>query len=263
MTQRIVTGVIGAAVFLGILFLGGLYFEIGVAALAVIAIYELFMMKGLKIFSLEGILASFACLSLVLPVASWFNMSSDASFVFFGLFLFLMLIGMVFLNGKYSLEDIGFPFLAAFYVGFGFQNLVLAREKGVILVLLAVFIVWSTDMGAYFVGRSFGRHKLAPTISPNKTIEGSIGGILAAVVISVIMIVAFKNQLPAIGLVKMIVFAVIFSIVSQLGDLVESSIKRQYGVKDSGKILPGHGGILDRFDSLIFVFPIMHLLGLF
>ena len=77
------------------------------------------------------------------------------------------------------------------------------------------------------------------------------------------MFIFYKNDLPQIGFVKLVLFTIVFSIVGQIGDLVESSIKRHYGVKDSGKLLPGHGGVLDRFDNLIFVFPIMHLLGLF
>ncbi|HAP14931.1 MAG TPA: phosphatidate cytidylyltransferase, partial [Lactococcus sp.] len=97
----------------------------------------------------------------------------------------------------------------------------------------------------------------------NKTVEGSVGGIFSAVVVTIIMFIFYKNELPQIGFVKLILFTIVFSIVGQIGDLVESSIKRHYGVKDSGKLLPGHGGVLDRFDNLIFVFPVMHLLGLF
>ena len=88
-------------------------------------------------------------------------------------------------------------------------------------------------------------------------------GILSAVVVAILMFIFYKNDLPQIGFVKLVLFTIVFSIVGQIGDLVESSIKRHYGVKDSGKLLPGHGGVLDRFDNLIFVFPIMHLLGLF
>ena len=92
---------------------------------------------------------------------------------------------------------------------------------------------------------------------------GSVGGIVSAVVVALVMYFLFTKELPQIGFVKLVIFTIIFSVVGQIGDLVESSIKRHFVVKDSGKILPGHGGILDRFDNLIFVFPIMHLLGLF
>jgi phosphatidate cytidylyltransferase len=184
----------------------------------------------------------------------------------FTLFLFMMLTGMVLSNGKYSFVDVGFPFLSAFYVGIGFQNLLTARQTSVYIVFLALFIVWATDIGAYAFGRSLKDRfpqKLLPSVSPNKTVVGSVGGIVSAVVVALVMYFLFTKELPQIGFVKLVIFTIIFSVVGQIGDLVESSIKRHFGVKDSGKILPGHGGILDRFDNLIFVFPIMHLLGLF
>ena len=153
--------------------------------------------------------------------------------------------------------------MSAFYIGIGFQNLLAARENSLFILFLALFIVWATDSGAYFVGRKFGKTKLIPSVSPNKTVEGSLGGIVSAVVVALIMVFLYPKQAPSISLLHLVILAAIFSVVGQIGDLVESSLKRHFGVKDSGKILPGHGGILDRFDSLIFVFPMMHLLGLF
>jgi phosphatidate cytidylyltransferase len=131
------------------------------------------------------------------------------------------------------------------------------------VVLLALFIVWSTDIFAYVVGKAIGKTKLMPSVSPNKTVEGSLGGVVFAIITTAIMMLFFNKGALDVSLVKMLFLALVFSIFGQLGDLVESSIKRQYGVKDSGKLLPGHGGILDRFDSLLFVFPLMHVFGLF
>lgn len=265
MKQRIITGVIAGAIFLGLLVLNNpIYFEILVALLVVVAMQELFKMAKLHLLSFEGILATMAALSLALPVGQhFFGLNLDGGVMLFTLFLFAMLTGMVFSKGSYSFENAAFPFLSAFYIGMGFQNLIAARKSGIAVVFLALFIVWATDIGAYFIGKSFGKNKLIPSVSPNKTIEGSLGGIVCAVVVSIIMYFLYSKELHQIGYLKLTIFAIIFSIVGQLGDLVESSIKRHYGVKDSGKILPGHGGILDRFDSLIFVFPFMHLLGLF
>src|SRR5690606_27483192 len=115
-----------------------------------------------------------------------------------------------------------------------------------------------TDSGAYFIGRALGRKKLWPEISPKKTVEGAIGGIASALVLTVI----FQWIHPLFAFPKAIAAALIIAVFGQMGDLVESALKRHYGVKDSGNILPGHGGILDRFDSLIFVFPILHVLQL-
>ena len=110
------------------------------------------------------------------------------------------------------------------------------------------------------VGRKIGKHKLWPVISPNKTWEGSIGAVICAVVIAAIYVTLVPTGRNN---AMMIVLVFFLSIVGQMGDLVESAYKRFYGVKDSGNLIPGHGGVLDRFDSMIFVFPIMHFFGLF
>ncbi|WP_256050626.1 phosphatidate cytidylyltransferase, partial [Staphylococcus aureus] len=141
--------------------------------------------------------------------------------------------------------------------GVGFHYFISTRTEGIAYIVFALVIVWSTDSGAYFVGRKLGKHKLWPEISPKKTIEGFVGGIVIAVIATVIF--QYFAQLDVnYGLLLLV--AVVASMIGQLGDLVESAIKRQYGVKDSGNILPGHGGILDRFDSLIFVLPLLHFI---
>ena len=123
--------------------------------------------------------------------------------------------------------------------------------------LLALCIVWATDSGAYLAGMNYGKRKLAPTVSPNKTFEGALGGILGAILVTIIFMIVDSTVALPYGVYKMSVFAIFFSIAG------ESSIKRHFGVKDSGKFIPGHGGVLDRFDSMLLVFPIMHLFGLF
>ena len=110
------------------------------------------------------------------------------------------------------------------------------------------------------IGRKIGKHKLAPHISPNKTWEGSIGGTVVAVIVAAIYLYFFPQKY-SYGV--MVALTLLFSIGGQLGDLIESALKRHYGVKDSGKILPGHGGIFDRFDSIMFVLPLMHFVGMF
>lgn len=143
----------------------------------------------------------------------------------------------------------------------GFHLMMQARAQSVWVILYALLIVWITDSGAYLIGRKLGKHKLAPHVSPNKTWEGSIGGSLVSVIV-VGLYLAFSPVKFAYGLPIMLLLTVVLSVGGQIGDLIESAFKRHYGVKDSGKILPGHGGILDRFDSLLFVLPLMHLFGL-
>ncbi|WP_192867858.1 phosphatidate cytidylyltransferase [Thaumasiovibrio subtropicus] len=131
---------------------------------------------------------------------------------------------------------------------------------GAQLVMLVCFLVWAADSGAYFSGKSFGKHKMAPAVSPNKTIEGLIGGIVAAIAVTWAGANAFN--IPFQTPWSMLVIAMIAVIASVMGDLVESMFKRVSGIKDSGRILPGHGGILDRIDSLTAAFPVFALLYL-
>lgn len=264
MRQRVITAVVALVIFIPILYVGGVVLEVAAAVLAGIGVYELFRMKGLAILSFEGVLSILGAVFIVLPAERWmpFLSGNNSNFLLFYLTVMIILGFSVVSKNTYTIDEAGFPVIVSLYVGVGFQNLVTARANSLAILLFAFFIVWSTDIGAYMVGRQIGKHKLWPEISPNKTTEGALGGIASAIVVAIIF---FLVQ-PAVfhyNLVTIILFTLIFSIVGQFGDLVESAIKRHYDVKDSGNILPGHGGILDRFDSMLFVFPMMHLLGLF
>lgn len=264
MRQRVITAVVALVIFIPILYIGGIAVELAAAVLAGIGVYELFRMKGLAILSFEGVLSIIGAVFLVLPAERWmpFLSGNNSNFLLFYLTVMIILGFSVISKNTYTIDEAGFPVVASLYVGCGFQNLVTARADGLAILLFAFFIVWATDIGAYMVGRKIGKHKLWPDISPNKTIEGALGGIVSSVVVAVVFFLV-QPQVFQHNLVTMIIFTIIFSIVGQFGDLVESAIKRHYGVKDSGNILPGHGGILDRFDSMLFVFPMMHLLGVF
>ncbi|MGF0071388.1 phosphatidate cytidylyltransferase [Streptococcus orisratti] len=263
MQQRVIWGAIALAIFLPFLLMGGLPFQFFVGLLAMIGVAEMLRMKRLEFFSFEGVLAMLAAFVLTVPLDNYLSfLPVDASLSVYSLIVFLILAGTV-LSSTYSFDDATYPIAASFYVGIGFHNLVTARMDGLDKVVLALFIVWATDIGAYMIGRQFGKHKLLPKVSPNKTIEGSLGGILAAVLVGAAFMLFDKSVYAPHSFLVMLVLIILFSIFGQFGDLVESAIKRHFGVKDSGKLIPGHGGILDRFDSMIFVFPIMHLFGLF
>ncbi|EHI70824.1 phosphatidate cytidylyltransferase [Streptococcus ictaluri] len=264
MRERLIWGGIAAAIFLPFLIIGSLPFQLFVGLLAMIGVSELLKMRRLEVFSFEGIFAMLAAFVLTVPMGNYMTfLPIDASFAAFGLIVFFLLAGTVINSQAYSFEDAAFPIAASLYVGIGFQNLVNARMTGIDKVLLALFIVWATDIGAYMIGRQFGQRKLLPKVSPNKTVEGSLGGIASAVVVSLLFMIIDRSVYAPHNFFVMLLLVALFSIFAQFGDLVESAMKRHFGVKDSGKLIPGHGGILDRFDSMIFVFPIMHLFGLF
>ncbi len=129
---------------------------------------------------------------------------------------------------------------------------------GAKLVLYVCFLVWAADSGAYFAGKSMGKRKMAPHVSPNKTIEGLIGGIIAALIVGWLFAGWFDIQFTSP--IHMVIITLITVVISVLGDLVESMFKRVSGIKDSSNIIPGHGGILDRIDSLTAAFPVFALL---
>jgi phosphatidate cytidylyltransferase len=135
---------------------------------------------------------------------------------------------------------------------------------GGLLLLLPVFVTWASDIGAYAAGRTMGKHKLIPSVSPGKTVEGAVGGLLASMLVAAVYTryvlhpaAHLTFRIPPAGVFA---FGAIVSVAAQVGDLAESLLKREAGVKDSSHIIPGHGGILDRFDSLLFVLPVSYVL---
>ena len=261
--KRALFAVLALAIFLPVLFVGGLLLQIGIGLLAMLAVHELLHMKGLKTMTIEGTLTLFATFALTIPLENYLTfLPVDGNVVAYSVLITIMLGTTVF-SKSYTIEDAVFPIAMSFYVGFGFNALLDARVAGFDKVLLALFIVWATDSAAYLIGMNFGKHKLAPRVSPNKSIEGFVGGILGAVLITVIFMLVDSTVALPYGIYRMSLFAIFFSVAGQFGDLIESAMKRHFGVKDSGKFIPGHGGVLDRFDSMLVVFPIMHLFGLF
>lgn len=256
MKQRVITAVVALILFIPIVLLGGLWIDWLVALFAAVGISEVFIMKKQLLVSIDFVLALLATLTWTVPDSFFRQLPITKFGVYFGLIM-LMLTWMVLSKNKSSFDDVGVYTLASLYIGTGFHYMAAIRntkiEAGLALLCFVFVIVWSTDIGAYMIGRKFGKHKLWPVISPNKTWEGSIGAVIVAMIASTIYLHFFPlhHTLPT-----MLLLAFCLSVVGQMGDLVESAYKRFYGVKDSGKILPGHGGILDRFDSMLFVLPV-------
>ncbi len=257
MKQRIITSVIAGVLFLSVVIIGDIYFTILAYLLATIALFEMLRMKHIHMLSAAGVISTIFLWILMLPRESAAALSdtayakTDAMLMM----IFLFLIVTVLTKNRFTFDDAGYLLLSTFYAGAGFFYLILTREAGLEYVFFVLFLIWATDSGAYFTGRKLGRRKLWPEISPNKTIEGALGGIASAVVVAVI----FQLIYPVYeSLFFAIIVSIVIAVFGQMGDLVESAMKRHFNVKDSGRILPGHGGILDRFDSLIFVLPVLH-----
>jgi phosphatidate cytidylyltransferase len=129
-------------------------------------------------------------------------------------------------------------------------------NDGLIYLLFALLVTWANDTMAYFIGSKFGKHKLCPNISPNKSVQGSLGGLAGGMICVIVIALIFKKPL-----LVMAIMGFLAVVAGQLGDLIESVIKRNAGVKDSGNFLPGHGGVLDRFDSLLLVAPVVYYMA--
>ncbi|TMW73239.1 phosphatidate cytidylyltransferase [Alteribacter natronophilus] len=261
MKQRIITAVIAGAAFLGIIILGGIPFTVLMFLLATIAMGEILKMKGITPLSYKGGISFLFMWILLLPdqLLPFGTLHMDRAEMFLLLIVVLLAVTVISKNA-FTFDEAGFVILSSVYIGLGFHYFLEARflEEGLVFIFFILILVWVTDSGAYFCGRFLGKHKLWPEISPKKTIEGSLGGIIAAVVFGLLYAWFF----PVFDSTAVtVVFILIVSVAGQLGDLVESALKRHYAVKDSGQVLPGHGGILDRFDSLIFVMPVLYLLA--
>jgi phosphatidate cytidylyltransferase len=261
--QRIVTGIVAAAIFLPIVIIGGIPFVLMVYLLASVGLYEALKMRNIKLWSIPGII-SLVLLWIFLVPSDNLSIIEGMNYSKIELALFAVLLFLTYTvvtKNRFSFEDVAFSTMATLYVGIGFYYFIETRgaDNGLTFVVYSLFIIWATDSGAYFIGRALGKKKLWPEISPNKTQEGSAGGVLCALIIAAAFgLFAEMNT----NLVLLLAATAVLSIFGQIGDLVESALKRHYQVKDSGRILPGHGGILDRFDSLLFVWPLMHLMHL-
>ena len=260
MKERIITAIVAMALFIPLVWLGGIPFTLAIYALATIALYEILRMKQIRLVSIPGALALINLYVLLLPLKyeeTLLGWTGHDKMTLVYVLVFMLLLYAVLVKNTFTYDDAAFVFFGMLYIGIGFYYLIETRMDGLIYVVFALLIVWTTDSGAYFTGRKFGKKKLWPEISPNKTVEGVYGGVLAAIVFAFVLNWLFPF---ADSLLQLLFVTIAASIIGQFGDLAESAIKRHYHVKDSGTLLPGHGGILDRFDSLLFVIPLLHFL---
>jgi len=255
--KRWVTGVIAVPLILVLVIWGTKdLFALVIACIIAVAVWEYngMVFAGTEwCEKAEGIMGA-----IVLPAAA---LLGDASLMTATMSLLIMIFFMVFLYRFRiktvpldSLMKVVFGFV---YITFLFSHIILVRNgpRGVYWIFFIIVITFSSDIAAFYAGRFAGKRKLIPSISAGKTQEGALGAVAGAVVASVVYAVLF---IPSLTLAHAIIIGALGSILGQMGDLCESVIKRVSRVKDSGAILPGHGGILDRLDSLLFVIPFIY-----
>lgn len=253
LVQRIGLALVGAPLLLILAYLGGWPFAAAVALLAGVAWYELSRMlaahelRPITGIGMAGSLAFIVAAQLAGP-GIWPALIAAALVI-------ASLVAAFLSPGGYSFNDVAATVFGALYTGYLFSFMLFLRQLGFPTIVLTLAVTWAGDTFAYFVGRAIGRHKLAPRISPKKSVEGLAGGMIGALATGIV-------GGPLAGLTPVVgaVLGLIGGIIGPLGDLSESAIKRWCGVKDSGRILPGHGGVLDRFDSLLFVAPCVYCL---
>jgi len=261
LAERVVTGVIGGALFLGAVWYGGIPFLLVMAVLAVVGFSELVSMRGFHRFSTPAWLGYGSTLLFLLGSKwsggeQWLPGTESVPTYFLLAVLFLFFTISVVSKNRYTFQDMTYLFAGSLYIGVSFHlgmQLRLEEGLGMAYFLFVMFAMWSTDSFAYFVGRAIGGPKLWPAISPNKTVSGALGGVVGGILVGIAFALSMNQALTG-----WVITAALLSVVGQLGDFVESGLKRALDVKDSGRILPGHGGVLDRFDSFLFAAPLAY-----
>ncbi len=265
MVVRTISGILGGILAIIVLVFNNdvpMLLNFVISLICILSVYEVFSAMGVK--NMFSVMLPSMVFSAVLPLFGSGILWQTIWYIY-TLFMFCV---MLFFNKTLKFRDIAIIYSVTMLITFLFSYVVKLRDWGNLLgtfyVTYALSIAWMTDVGAYFFGTFFGKTKLCPEISPKKTVAGAIGGALVSSIMSIIVCMIFQlfvfNFKVSMNYVNIVIIAFFGSIVSMIGDLVFSMIKRGYHVKDFGNVIPGHGGILDRFDSVSFVVPFVYFL---
>ncbi len=268
MKKRLITSAVLVLIIVPLLvFSDFITYPIALSLLSFIAVHEI--MKVLGIEKSWFISVPSYLLGAALPFSSYFASDDPSLFLLilaaliFSYLIYIMGVA-VFCKGKIPFSSIAAIFMMITYVVVSFTSMSLIRflEAGKYLVFLSFIVAWSSDSCAFLTGTFIGKHKLIPEISPKKTVEGAIGGVLGATLAFLLygLIVSIIEPDVTVNYLALALFGFILAIVSQIGDLIASLLKREHGIKDYGKLFPGHGGVMDRFDSILAVSTILLML---
>lgn len=268
LVQRILTAAVGIPITVYIIHYGNWFFAVAIILLALLAWREygnMLLQKNIVIGGFSG-----AIVILLLLLSAWCGNSEEIILALWISILWTLLRTLrTWKSINQSFVPAAFSLFGVIYIGFSFMHLILLRDisstvydstgsfyhvnVGTVYLWVAFLATWASDTFAYFVGSAIGRHKLAPEISPNKSIEGFVGGLVGAVLAVIIF-----GHFTAIPMIHRIITGMIVGLIGPIGDLAESALKRFCRVKDSGSLLPGHGGVLDRFDSILLSVPAIY-----
>jgi len=270
MKTRVITGLIMAVVGIPLLiFSNTVAYPIAAAILSAFAVFEMAGAVGERK-NLYVTIPAYI-ISAAFPFSAYFFGDKVVGFVaIMAMVLFAYLLYLfgyaVVMQGKTRFADVAASFATTSYITVAFSCLTLVRyiPNGVCYFALVFVASWVCDIFAYFVGRAIGRHKLIPVISPKKTVEGAIGGVFFTVVSFLVygIVIALVTDLTP-NYIVLAILGLVLSVIAQFGDLIASLIKRERGIKDYGFIFPGHGGVLDRFDSILSVAPVLFAVCVF
>lgn len=261
--KRLISGIILVILAIIIVSTGGLPLYITTALISLIGLFELYRVMNIEhnILGAVGYLTAVFYYGLV-----WFEGQQFVTLMAIAALMLLMSI-YVFTFPKYKTEEVTVTYFGVFYVAVMLSYLyqVRAMTDGKYLVWLIFLSSWGCDTCAYCVGKLFGRHKMTPVLSPKKSVEGAVGGAAGAALLAFGYAYLFGGRMSEIADPKLTCTAAcaIAAVISQIGDLAASAIKRNHGIKDYGNLIPGHGGILDRFDSMLFTAPAIYFAILF
>lgn len=257
MKQRLISSFFAIILLVVVLIFNTYVFDAAVTIIATMGVFEVVSALGLSQYK------KMTLISLLMPLVLMLLSYIAWEFAFIVVFLFLaaFMLVMLFDHERYSFSKVAVFFTVSVLVSITFIHVSFTRhlDYGLLNVFVIFIGSWITDTCAYFTGFAIGKHKLAPSISPKKTIEGSLGGIIGVTVILAVYAAVMGNIMNiTVNITSAICAGLLCGFISQFGDLCASIIKRENNIKDFGNIMPGHGGVMDRFDSFIFVAPVIY-----
>ena len=272
MKTRIISALVGIVLLIIVLnFFQTVVLNVAIMLIILIAMLEFLAATHINHNKLLSVVA--LCVSAAFP---YIKLQEEMDLL--PLFL-LPYIGLLFLillrtHQDTRVEDIALTFMMSIGIPLSLSSAIYLRDNngqafGLYYLLLALCCAWFSDTGAYFAGRAFGKHKMSPLISPHKTVEGLIGGLITCVVLNMVAAYGFERGCAQLGFAvqvdhfRLFFISLLGSLISVLGDLSFSMIKRQFSIKDFGNIMPGHGGVLDRFDSVLFTLPFIYATSIY